>query len=279
MKDIAERMDDLERRIGRIENTLQSIMTHLRVDRTGRLTTRQQILPERTSSRTIRDAPKTSTDDVDPLQVDEKMDTAEIRTYTYHPLKTDPPEFRVLALHSSSQEADPIKCEIFHLSLTIDPKKLIFDRSPATTLTALSYTWRDMESKRSIIVDGKLLQVTKNLEIALRHMRKAKQPLGSLANQPTKSYWWVDAICINQNDIDERNQQVTLMTRIYKKASRVHVWLGEEADDSAAAMDLALQLRIKPRRGPAEPEIQFPTLLPDKELLYWRAFIAIFSRP
>ncbi|MCJ1388366.1 hypothetical protein MMC18_001212 [Xylographa bjoerkii] len=215
------------------------------------------------SSWTIADAPETGTDDADPLQVDKTMDTPEIRTYTYHPLKNDPPEFRVLALHSSAEESDPIKCELLHLNLTTEPMKLISDRSPATvrirqalrTLTALSYTWGDVENKRSIIVDE-----------------------DSQINHPF-SYWWIDAVCINQDDLDERNQQVALMTRIYKKASSIYVWLGEEADDSAMAMNLARQLSTVPTRGPGKPETQYPVLFPGKELLHRRALIAIFSRP
>lgn len=46
---------------------------------------------------------------------------------------------------------------------------------------------------------------------------------------------WVDAICINQSDEEEKAQQVTSMTRIFGLASRVIVWLGEEADHSTPA--------------------------------------------
>ncbi len=48
-----------------------------------------------------------------------------------------------------------------------------------------------------------------------------------------KAVWWIDAICINQADVLEGNQQVALMRRIYKKAWAVHVWFGEEKDKIA----------------------------------------------
>ena len=42
-----------------------------------------------------------------------------------------------------------------------------------------------------------------------------------------KRLWWIDALCINQDDIQEKNEQVKLMRTIYGKAARVCVWLGE----------------------------------------------------
>lgn len=36
---------------------------------------------------------------------------------------------------------------------------------------------------------------------------------------------WIDAICINQEDLDEKNGQVTKMGEIYSMAKTVHVWL------------------------------------------------------
>jgi hypothetical protein len=48
---------------------------------------------------------------------------------------------------------------------------------------------------------------------------------------------WVDAICINQRNSEERTQQVRLMAKIYSKAHRVIVWLGEEAVDTKGALE------------------------------------------
>jgi hypothetical protein len=48
---------------------------------------------------------------------------------------------------------------------------------------------------------------------------------------------WVDSICINQEHINERNHQLSLMTRIYQDATCVIVYLGESADCSDEAMD------------------------------------------
>jgi hypothetical protein len=69
--------------------------------------------------------------------------------------------------------------------------------------------------------------VTKNLESALRHLRYVDRP----------RVLWVDALCINQRDLLERNSQITHMTGIYEKASEVVAWLGDEYGDSNLALD------------------------------------------
>lgn len=51
---------------------------------------------------------------------------------------------------------------------------------------------------------------------------------------------WVDAICINQDDVNERNHQVHIMENIYSQAAAVVVWLGSESQSSRAAMDLII---------------------------------------
>ena len=74
------------------------------------------------------------------------------------------------------------------------------------------------------MVDGQTVQVTTNLEAALRVLRARR--FDTL---------WIDAVCINQADLVERGLQVTRMGLIYSKAVEVVAWLGVEADDSALA--------------------------------------------
>ncbi|KAK3360758.1 heterokaryon incompatibility protein-domain-containing protein [Lasiosphaeria hispida] len=93
---------------------------------------------------------------------------------------------------------------------------------------ALSYTWGDAAHTRDIVVDGCRVPVRSNLA-ALRALWE-KQPVqqGVLI--------WIDALCINQGDVHERNEEVKRMRAIYKIARDVVVWLGEEEDDSQMAM-------------------------------------------
>lgn len=104
-------------------------------------------------------------------------------------------------------------------------------RSPS--YEALSYTWRsDYPDEYAIVQedaekkDTTLLRVGGNLAYALR----------SLRYQDTIRTLWVDAICINQRNPEERTQQVARMAAIYKSASRVIVWLGADSEDSGLAI-------------------------------------------
>lgn len=94
---------------------------------------------------------------------------------------------------------------------------------------ALSYTWAPLEPRRTITLNGFLFLVTPNLFDALVLLRRSQR-----VQQGFKL--WVDAICINQNDLTERSQQVTRMRHIYASAWQVVTYLGAEADHSELAM-------------------------------------------
>jgi Heterokaryon incompatibility protein (HET) len=94
---------------------------------------------------------------------------------------------------------------------------------------ALSYVWGDPTITRSgVIVNGIDYQVTSNLETALRHLRAQS------GGAPRTC--WVDAICINQQDVGERNRQVAIMQSIFSNASKVVAWLGTSTASSEHAM-------------------------------------------
>ncbi|KFA51961.1 hypothetical protein S40293_09494 [Stachybotrys chartarum IBT 40293] len=82
---------------------------------------------------------------------------------------------------------------------------------------ALSYVWGSKEKPYSVSTDKGDLPVTTNLYMALKRLR----------DQSLARVIWVDAICIDQDNMEERNRQVQSMAKIYAQASRVIVWLGE----------------------------------------------------
>lgn len=84
---------------------------------------------------------------------------------------------------------------------------------------ALSYVWGKPNNVSPILLNGRVWNVTANLELALRHFRRYEKG--------EHRTLWVDALCINQGDIPERNQQVSIMRDIYNGAQDVLVWLGE----------------------------------------------------
>ena len=103
---------------------------------------------------------------------------------------------------------------------------------------ALSYCWGDARTTRGIFVNGHSMQITVNLEAALRQLRDSH-----CIKQGFKL--WVDAICIDQNNTEERGQQVGRMREIYASAWHVVVWLGSDANDSSLAMTAVKHLSAR----------------------------------
>lgn len=130
-------------------------------------------------------------------------------------------EIRVLTLHPGSFD-EPISCALETVSLKHRPH-----------FNALSYVWGDARLRGDIILNGVSVSVTRNLEIALRHLRSHPKRHVDTTATPL----WVDAVCINQDDLDERHEQVRLMRSIYSLADRVVIWLGEGNADSDWAME------------------------------------------
>ncbi|KAJ4393771.1 hypothetical protein N0V93_002986 [Gnomoniopsis smithogilvyi] len=114
-------------------------------------------------------------------------------------------EIRVLTLLPASTCTDPIKCSLSHVSLDDDIQ-----------FEALSYVWGPPNPRYDIVVDGASFTVTTNLHEALKALRRGKKP----------RVLWVDAICINQDDDDEKAYQVPLMGRLYTEAPRTIIWFG-----------------------------------------------------
>lgn len=81
---------------------------------------------------------------------------------------------------------------------------------------ALSYTWGSELVTKKIMINGKDFEVRCNLWDALVQLRSRTE----------ERSLWIDAVCINQADILERNQQVRFMPHIYSRAQMVLIWLG-----------------------------------------------------
>jgi hypothetical protein len=93
--------------------------------------------------------------------------------------------------------------------------------------TTLSYVWGKERCPHPVQVNGKHLMIGRNLDCALRHIRDNTTDLLS-----GTTMLWVDALCIDQTDVQERSQQVRLMGQIYASAIDMVIWLGPEREDT-----------------------------------------------
>ncbi|EXK80584.1 hypothetical protein FOQG_14936 [Fusarium oxysporum f. sp. raphani 54005] len=92
---------------------------------------------------------------------------------------------------------------------------------------AISYTWGDSCFTKEIIINGRPMMVTENCHYALTQVRDRYPSLHG-----TSIFIWIDSICINQNDNDEKSDQVAMMGNIYTRASKVLACIGPHQDNS-----------------------------------------------
>jgi hypothetical protein len=124
-------------------------------------------------------------------------------TYSYRPLEK-PKSIRLIELQPSRKGA--LNCDLIEVPLEESPP-----------YEALSYTWDGQSRDQYINCEGRNLAVTANCKAALRRLCPSHK----------SRLLWIDAICINQSSIEERNEQVEMMLVIYATARRTLIWLGE----------------------------------------------------
>jgi hypothetical protein len=137
-----------------------------------------------------------------------------------HTLLTEAGAIRLIDLQPCPDVNAQVQCSILHTTL------YDCDMDIMESYTALSYVWGDPNDTMKILVDGKELEITNNLDSALRHVR----------DETRSRRIWADTICINQQDNNEKAQQVTRMGDVYKIAHNTIIYLGESNPASDAAI-------------------------------------------
>ncbi|KAK6949552.1 hypothetical protein Daesc_009635 [Daldinia eschscholtzii] len=99
------------------------------------------------------------------------------------------------------------------------------DLSKSPSFEALSYEWKGKVGTIPVQCNRDRLLVTPNCEAALKTLR----------SETGTRVLWIDAVCINQDDAEERNTQVAMMTEIYRKAKAVLMWTGKEEEYTGLA--------------------------------------------
>ena len=135
----------------------------------------------------------------------------------------------------------------------------VFDRRTKPQYAAMSYVWGDRDPKQTVSLNGCDFEIGPNLHNALLCMRSG-----------LPGWFWIDAICINQQNIPERNEQVSEMTKTYANAAFVASWVGlcTENLQPAFALDVrTAKLRSLPRN---EQEKLHASLTALSRLHYWK---------
>lgn len=130
-----------------------------------------------------------------------------IPPFKHSPLDHTQPSIRIMRVLPNLSPEGFVQCALTH-------------GSTADKYTCLSYTWGDESTACPIFIDGQLFFVRQNLHNFLRVVRE-KYPL---------RLFWIDAVCIDQSSIAERNHQVAQMGAIYTAAVHVIIWLGKSSN-------------------------------------------------
>lgn len=127
-------------------------------------------------------------------------------TLAYPALDAGEDTIRLIHLHPSDEWESPLVCQLRNnISLKYRPE-----------YTALSYCWGEPVFDHPVLIDGQKIMVTATLAQALRCIRRQKWQIV-----------WADQLCIDQNNVKEKNRQVPMMWRIFSQAMCVWIYLGQ----------------------------------------------------
>lgn len=152
------------------------------------------------------------------------FDEAELEAFppfTYTPLSS-PENTRLIKIRPAWNQEDPIQFTLEEYPITSLP-----------AYTAISYTWQGQKPSRPILCDAKVMLITPNAQDALRRLRPR-------THTNERHYLWLDAICIDQSSVSDKNNQVARMADIYRNARCVAAWLGQiDIQDVSARQNIS----------------------------------------
>lgn len=180
--------------------------------------------------------------------------------FLYDPLPDNRSYFRLLELLPGIGH-DPLRCRLRIEKISAHPNP---------TYEAISYVWRVLNDDRDLAAiqcdNGHTVGITWNLQTALTSLRHEK----------TSRLVWADAVCINQDDLEERKEQVQCMRDVFANASKVLVWLGNStmlsfrAPDLFAFLDQIAALCPAPKKYGLEDDFaQLDQYLKEAEPRHW----------
>jgi hypothetical protein len=219
-------------------------------------------------------------DESPPTNRPRREEEAKIPEFKYDPLPPNKKRIRLLRLWPGVLENPQIDCEMFEAEFDDDDELIkvsgetVIEAEGASPpekernivkYEALSWRWGDEQNGEYAVMihkDGALYRkrVSQTLGLALKYLRFERE-----------RFLWIDALCINQDDHDERSSQVAMMSLVYSAAEKACVWLGEDDDESTMA--------IKFIREDINPLKNFDNLCTDKQhAAKWRSLLVLMQR-
>jgi hypothetical protein len=174
------------------------------------------------------------------------LELSGIEPPTHDPVLPDRVGFTI-SLSDKSHKS--VWCRIVHRDLNEDPR---------AEYETISYTWAGLPKRIPIFVDGRrVIYVNAPIYACLQRLEIGSNP----------RYLWIDQICIDQDNKDERNIQVLLMKTIFESAQKTLIWLGEEDEDTPLALECINKIPKLPRSPMESREVPESTLTIVKDML------------
>lgn len=147
--------------------------------------------------------------------------------FQHTPLDYKKASLRLIEIQRNVSHDGLIQCRMVHMTslpeqfTSADGDDSRSDGKPRQKYACVSYTWGTTDSRFKIRVNGKVFQVRANL---FRFLDTAR------IKGYFDRYFWIDALCIDQSNVIERNHQVQQMGRIFSNAEEVLMWLGRKPE-------------------------------------------------
>jgi hypothetical protein len=177
--------------------------------------------------------------------------------FQHSPLEDPGCQLRLLNFSQPHSDAD-IACELS-----------TWDHDTAPPYAAVSYVWSEPTAPVTITINGHLFDVGRNCHYALWQV--------SQHLQPQLQYFWMDAICIDQQNSDERGFQVQQMGRFFEGAEVVFSCVGPHGDGSELVLTALLQLKELVRELLQSRRLK-PAMALFPKIPKWSVFREILSR-
>ena len=150
------------------------------------------------------------------------LNPAPLETYAYEAVQ--PWQTRILCLHSALPRSDErtdskLRADLKIVNLHTLEGVSVQETGEIIDYEALSYSWDHPELSEVLICNGAARMISVDNAVAFQALRHPSQTI----------YLWIDAVCINQEDEQEKSEQVAKMLNVFRKARSVRVWLGDIA--------------------------------------------------